>query len=319
MDAVVRPRRLRMHRHSSGKRICLSPRDVEILRLLDRYRYLRSTFIGAFFPDADQTGLIKRLGDLFHEGYLDRPAQQYQYANALYLPAVYALNDRSAAVLRETGRGESSAFVERGRMGGYRHFSHALMIADIVASIELGVRQAPLRFISPFEIVNKGPCRHLENPFRLGVSVSHSGRAQDVTVVPDALFGLEYRSESGSSYRFFALEADRNTMPVRRARLQKSSYLRKLLAYRELIAQGVHKRHFGIPNLLILNVTVSETHRRNIMQALHDVTGSKGSPVFLFKTMGALGDGLKAPLPTPHMLLEPWERQGYPPFNLGEV
>ena len=263
--------------------------------------------------------LIKRLGDLFHEGYLDRPLQQYQYANALYLPAVYELNDRSAAVLRQAGWHDAPAWVERGRMGAYRHFSHALMIADIMASIELGVRQAPLRFISAAEIVGKGPCRTLQNPFRLRAVVSCAGRERtEVAVVPDGLFGLEYRSASGNSYRFFALEADRNTMPIRRAHLAQSSYLRKLSAYREILAREEHQSHFGIPNLLILNVTVSDTHRRNIMEQLHQVTNGKGSPVFLFKTMSALGDGLKAPPPSPHMLCEPWQRQGYPPFNIGE-
>ncbi|NJO35193.1 MAG: hypothetical protein HC869_20895 [Rhodospirillales bacterium] len=137
MLTVTHARRSRLRRQSNGKRICLSPRDVEIFRLLDRYRYLRSSFICAFFPEADQTGLVKRLGDLFHEGYLERPAQQYQYANALYLPAVYELNAQSEAVLRECGRDDLPIVLQRGRMGAYRHFSHALMIADILASSSL--------------------------------------------------------------------------------------------------------------------------------------------------------------------------------------
>lgn len=318
MDAVYHSRRLRMVRRSLDKRLCLSGRDVAIFRLLDRYRYLRSTFICAFFPEADRTGLVKRLGDLFHEGYLDRPEGQYDYANALYLPAVYALNDRSEAVLREQGKGERSVLVERGRMGAHRHFAHALMISDILASIELGVRQAGLRFISAAEIVDKGPCRNLENPFRVRTSVSLGGSSRtDVAVVPDGLFGLEYGGANGKSYRFFALEADRNTMPVRRRALRRSSYVRKLLAYREILAHGLHRSHFDVPNLFILNVTVNDTHRRNIMRVLQEITNGKGSTMFLFKTMSALGDGLKAPEPSPHMLLEPWEREGHEPFNIG--
>ena len=90
------------------------------------------------------------------------------------------------------------------------------------------------------------------------------------------------------------------------------------MAYRELLTQGIYRSHFGIPNFLVLTVTVSDTHRTNIMAVLEEITGGKGSPVFLFKTMSTLGDGLKAPLPTPHMLIEPWQRQGYPPFNIGE-
>lgn len=320
MDAEYRPRRKRFVRQSRGKRLSLSPRDLAIFRLLDRYRYLRSSFIAAFFPEADRTGLIKRLGDLFHEGYLDRPVQQYRYANALYLPAIYALNDASGAVLRALGKEETSPLLERVRMGAHHHFAHALMISDVLASIELGVRLSDLRFVPAMEIIRKAPCRNLENPLRLRVSVSFAGRPHtEVSVVPDGLFGLEYRAAGGSSYRFFALEADRNTMPVRRSALMQSSYLRKLLAYREILAQNLHRERFGIPNLLILTVTTTVAHQETIMSALDEVTGGKGSPVFLFTMMGTLGDGLQAPLPSPHMLFEPWLRRGYPPLCIAEA
>lgn len=313
MDVICQTRRSRTRRQSIGKRISLSPRDIEIFGLLDRYRYLRSSFICAFFPDADRTGLVKRLGDLFHEGYLDRPVQQYQYANARYQPAVYELNDRSAAVLQELGHG-----LERRRTSVTRHFAHAVMISDILASIELGTRQAPLRFIPASEIVARAPDSADDTPMELRASILYEARTLEVTIVPDALFGLEYQNVKGNAYRFFALEADRNTMPVSRARLEQSSYLRKLLAYREVLAREIHRRRLGIPNLFILTVTQSDAHKRNLMQLLKKMTGGKGSTAFMFKTMGSLGDAMKAPLPTPHMLFEPWERQGHSPFCIAK-
>jgi hypothetical protein len=38
----------------------------------------------------------------------------------------------------------------------------------------------------------------------------------------------------------------------------------------------------------------------------------------LFKTMSTLGDFEKAPMPTPHMLIEPWERVGFDPFRIDQ-
>src|ERR1700737_637418 len=108
-------RRLRYHRKRTGKRITLSPRDREIFTLLYRYRYLRSTFIHAFVG-GNEKRLIERLGDLFHEGYLNRPPQQWQAFNARYTPAVYELDVLGDAALRI--RGEERTYtdlVARGR------------------------------------------------------------------------------------------------------------------------------------------------------------------------------------------------------------
>src|SRR5665213_4632156 len=82
-------RRSRMRRTQTGKRLELSARDIEIFKLLERYRYLRSTYIHAFVGGASEKRFKERIGDLFHEGYLDRPEQQWDYARARYLPVAY--------------------------------------------------------------------------------------------------------------------------------------------------------------------------------------------------------------------------------------
>ena len=132
--------------------------------------------------------------------------------------------------------------------------------------------------------------------------------------MPDGLFGLEYAVGGKKSYRFFALEADRATMPVFRSSLGQTSYLKKMLAYREIIARQIHKSHLGIPNLLVLTVTTNERHMAEIMKLLCELTGS--SAAFLFKTIGALGSFDQAPTPAPQILLEPWLRVGFPPMRI---
>jgi hypothetical protein len=316
-------RRSRMHRTATNKKLEITERDLEIFNLLHRYRYLRSTFIHAFVGGRSETRFKERLGHLYHEGnYLNRPFQQWQYANARYMPVVYENGVGAEDALRRHGliNGETATWLQKGRMGAQRQFAHALLICDTLASIELGVRANPsLRFISWEEIIGKAPnrLRNAENPLRIPVSITNTrgGTRQhlETGIVPDGLFGLEYERPEGKAYRFFALEADRSSEPVSRTDLQQSSYLKKLLAYRQIVAQQTYKSYLGLPNLFVLTVTTNERHMSSIMALLENLA-SGGSTLFLFKTAPALGDFRRAPLPSHSMLVEAWQRVGHEPF-----
>ena len=136
----------------------------------------------------------------------------------------------------------------------------------------------------------------------------------DRPLVPDAVFGLEYTRRSARTYRFFALEADRATQPLLRRTLRQSSYLRKILQYRELTTRALYQTCWGLPNLLVLTVTTSDRHRENMMRLVNAVTDGKGSPVLLFRTMPSLTSLETAPAPIPDLLTGPWHRAGYPDF-----
>src|ERR1700674_1308905 len=132
-------RRSRMRRINTGKRVELTDRDIELFKLLNRYQYLRSTFLYAFLGGNSETRFKERLGHLYHEGrYINRPEQQWQFANCRYMPVIYELDDRGEQVLRERGLKQSeSPLLKKGRIGAYRQFAHELMICDCMASIEL--------------------------------------------------------------------------------------------------------------------------------------------------------------------------------------
>jgi hypothetical protein len=309
-----------MRRVNAGKRIELTDRDIELFKLLNRYRYLRSTFLHSFLG-----GTVKRFKErlchLYHDGrYINRPAQQWQFANSRHMPAIYELDLRGEQALRQQGFIQyDSPLLKMGRTGAYRQFAHDLMISDCIASIELGVREHPhLRFISWQEIIAKAPetTRTLHNPLEIPVSISHTfsnskgTERADIKLIPDALFGLEYANNGQKAYRFFVLEADRNQMPVARSNLRQSSYLKKILAYRAIAAQNIAKSHLGVPNLLVLNVITNERHMKSIMALLDEITAKKGSQMFLFKSISTLGDFRIAPIPTSNILTAPWKRVG---------
>lgn len=321
-------RRLRFHRKRSGRAITPTERDVEIFRLLQRHRYLRSTFIHAFLG-GNQKRVVERLGDLFHEGYLNRPPQQWQAFNARYAPAIYELDDRAERFLRDNGyeREKLSDLVARGRMGANRELAHALMIVDTLASVELGIRHHPdIRFISWQEILAKAPqtTRRAKNPFSIPVSLSHTFPRTSVThtaafgIVPDALFGLEYTADGRKLCRFFALEAERSNR-VYCSNLHQTSWLKKVLAYRHITADQTYHSHLGLPNLMVIVVTPNSAKLESMKKLIMEVTKGRGSTQFLFKAIPVLGDRFKAPLPALELFTAPWSRAGHPDFTISEA
>jgi hypothetical protein len=316
-----------MSRKRTGKRIRLTERDLEVFRLLTRYRFLRSTHLHALAGGRSDKRFVERLGDLYHEGgYIDRPKQQWQAINARYMPAVYELGKAGRSVLVEYSAAQQSGAAPAGRHGRRpsRHYHHELMICDILSSIEIGARADPsLRFISWSEILAspKMPetTRNAARPMAARVPIAHAGFGTgshriDRPLVPDALFGLEYTARGTKQYRFFALEADRNTEPIVRGNLRQSSYLRKILQYREIVARSVYKTLWGLPNLLVLNVTINDRHRRNIMRLVDELTKGKGSTFLLFGTMPSLASLAQSPRPIPNILTRAWHRTGHPDF-----
>src|SRR5207237_4782876 len=66
--------------------------------------------------------------------YLARPHQQRDCANANHRPLIYELDERGSRILRERGL----SFLPKSY---HRNFSHELMVAQLMASVELGTRE----------------------------------------------------------------------------------------------------------------------------------------------------------------------------------
>ncbi len=295
-----------MRRISSGKKLALTERDFALFRVLAEYRYLRSTYLYAFAKGASETRFKERLGDLFHEGFIDRPEKQWDFMDARSTPVVYELGERARRALAERGYPDVGARTFLGP-AAHRQFVHSRLICECLASIELAAReQANLRFIAWYEILSRAPAstRSSSKPFRVPF--------ESTAVIPDGLFGLEYQTDRGNAYRFFALEVDRGTMPISRTDGTKTSYLAKLTAYRQIIAENLAKRYWGISMLLVLTVTIGEPRLRHLMESSRE---HARSPSFLFKAV----EPYMLRNPMPELLLAPWERCGYAPLSIAEA
>jgi hypothetical protein len=305
---MIVQRRSRMRRTRRGKRLEFGARDLAIFTLLARYRYLRSTYIHAFVGGASETRFKERLGDLFHEGYIDRPAKQWDFANARNRPDVYEIDEGARRILSEAGIAVDDARTLLG-LGAHRQFAHSLMICEMLASIELAVRGFPsLRAIWWPEILARAPesTRASATPFRLPLP-------DGGYIMPDGVFGLEYASGGKTTYRFFALEADRGTMPIARSNHAQTSYLGKLAAYRTIIAHQTHKIFWGVSRLLVLTVTTSGLRMQAIMEALNGEADDNAA--FLFKAVRASGYAE----PASHLLTESWRRAGHVALSITDA
>src|ERR1700730_10218438 len=85
-----------------GEAVVVHPtdRDIEIFKLLARYRYLPSDYIHAFVGGS-LNALCRRLNFLSRKPnlYLARPHQQRDSADANYRRLIYELDERGSRVL----------------------------------------------------------------------------------------------------------------------------------------------------------------------------------------------------------------------------
>jgi hypothetical protein len=187
------------------------------------------------------------------------------------------------------------------------------MAAYIMASLDLGCRQDPeLRFISWLDIFSHEKCpsttKAARNPFLIPYSLANTDHA----VIPDGLCGIEHRERG---INFYAVEADRNNEPIESSNLTRSSYARHLQGYRYVLRNDLYKAHYGLPNMQVLNVTVSDLHMLNIISHLKKAAAEgarhlSGAHPFLFKSVPSLGRRINKPPVTDHVLTAPWRRVG---------
>ena len=289
---VAGPRRPRFTR-AAPEPIQLTADDTAIIGHIGQHRFLRSTHIARLIPHRSYKKLIERLAALFHNGFLDRPRAQLDvYATGGSAPMVYGLGSRGAQLLAETnGRSQADLdWSDKNRSVGRVFIDHTLLMADLMVAATCAVLARPDVALLPAAHILAGApdstCR-AANPWKLTTRVLQNGQGQDLVVIPDAVFGLDFTEARMRKY--FFVEADCGTMPVVRAGLNQTSFARKLMAY---LAGGGKANAFGqqlgIGNFRVLTVTTSGERITSMIQALKDLTNAAGSAQFLFTDRSTL-------------------------------
>lgn len=252
-------RRSRFHRTPTGKRIFLTERDVEILRWLYRYRYLRASQLVALIQPGSEKRFVERLGDLYHEaGLIDRPAAQWRRFDARYQPIIYELSPKGLHYLAEHADLPHRAvtFGKAGQRGITPHFDHAMMIVDALANMELTTQREGKRFVPVDEILARIPATDTKakHPLAINVTIKRTDHLPAIKVpftthlIPDAIYGIEHIIGGEKLYRFYALECE-NRSPQRRSTIKLSSLALKRAAYDALLQSRRYREAWGIPCL----------------------------------------------------------------------
>ena len=259
----------------------LTRRDLEILRQIHRHRFLRSSHITALVGGSAPQ-LLRRLQSLYHHGYLERPRAQIDYYHrGASRRIVYGLGSKGAALLKRESSPDFREFVwrEKNRGIGRLFLEHALLISDVMVSLELACRKSGrVRLLIGGDISIPDATNRQREPFRWKVTLSNR---QKLGIIPDQVFALEFMGQPPGRNRVsFFLEADRSTMPVVRQNLSQTSFYRKLLAYEATWTQGLHRSRFGFHRFRVITVTSSLRRVENLVAACQNL--ERGHRLFLF-------------------------------------
>jgi DNA-binding Lrp family transcriptional regulator len=255
----------------------LTPRDHQIIRLVHRHRFLRSPQIEALIGGSPQQ-LSRRLKSLYHHGYLERPRCQI---DSYYRPGsrsiIYGLGNKSLAFLKQELNVDfrEVSWDEKNRGVGRIFLEHALLVSDVMVSLELACRKHyGIRLLYEDQLA----LRSERQPFQWRVKVQGGVR---LGVIPDRVFALEYAGQNGQLERVhFFLEADRGTMPVVRSGLTQTSFYRKLIAYEATWTQKIHQRDLGVHRFRVLTVTTVAARVKSLLDACSQL--KRGHGLFLF-------------------------------------
>ena len=304
-------RRNRMHRASTGKRVTLQPRDWLWLKKVNEHGPLASSFLLAYAKNLGKSEkrAKERLADLFHEDntahggpYLTRPPQQFHTLDSRYNQLVYGLSKAGERALKENDLWRPTNASVSGP------WLHSFMVSSVTASIELAVNERDdLRYIPQADILERA-----ETTLAYPVEIVDPATKRKVTkaLKSDALLGLEYKSDMGSRYRFFVIEADRATEPLTSTNFNRKSAMRSYRQYQSYVEGGAYRNHLKLTApLLVLNISNSEARTERLMRALV-MESAVGNPYMLFSCWENFGTPFKLPVPNAGLLYGSWLRAG---------
>lgn len=297
--------------------------DLDLLDLLQVYKYLPSTYLEAFL-DLHPIYLKNRITVLRHVAkVIAIPSSSWHAANARYRPAVYQLTDKGRAVLAAHGR-------SRRVFPTNEDFPHEFGVCLTAASFAIGARQHPeLSFYDHEAILASKHCapatRLSKTPFQIPITFKYHyeirGQARHKELETfvkhdDKPFGFVSRANPKAQLFAPGIEFDRATESLESEDYAATAISKKIQAIEALAKDDGYFEHYGIPNAFIPWVTISEARMRSLMRIVEKVTNGKGSKRHLFTHIPDFASFEAFPPADGSMLTRNWKRVSFPDFRI---
>jgi hypothetical protein len=272
-----------------------------VLETLQSYLYLPVDYIAAL--TAFSYDHLKKVvvPPLFHEGYVTVPPEAMQSYRARNRPRVIAIAEKGQAHLKDYSRWRPMQRKKK----AFRHTFNGELTR---ASFEIAAREVlHLHLVRGKQILEGMRCpqstRNAENPFTVHVN-GHDYRPDD------DLMGYRYSPPNMQPrWLFWFREDDRDTESY----ADIDDKLDKII---EIDRQQIHLIRYGIPDCLYCFVTISQARALGILDRVMNRTSGKGHPKILVKVISDFASYDRFPPATGHMARVPWQRAGFPQFNI---
>jgi hypothetical protein len=278
---MEKKRKSRWGKRSHPKPIQINKNYLDILAIAGRYAVVRTKRFVELLPHRSEDRILRQLSALHDHGYLERTDRDYRHA---FAQLEHYITEKGRALLNANAIFPGA--IVRQEKGEQRYHTHTLMIGDLMASIEAGAGER----LIPRDAITKVP-------LKLPYHVKHKGEEKKGHLRPDELFGIK----NGEVVSYYLVECE-NTSPVTRDTLAMSSFLRKALAYYNvLVEQKLHKEQLGIRKVRVLVTAPTLERLRHKMQVIHDLFGV--TDAFLFQVVPFDGK-------LPNLFTLPWHMVG---------
>lgn len=252
------------------KKFFLQERDLEIVKAVNRYRYLNTAQINKllFSENTTMQSARRRLRYLSGDNYLGRldlPIGQTKNET------VFFLEKEGAKLL--AFQNEEVYFYPKASHVKPMYLAHALDISEFRLNLELALQNHPLvrfkNFIADFEL--KADFHSFKGRWRYQLynQMLHKTKHKIYAVYPDATFILQGKGQYEEYQELFFVEIDRGTSSLQ-------VILEKAVGYLLFFEDGYFQKKFsGFQEFIVLLQTTSPQRAENIRDKIKTEPGGE--------------------------------------------
>ena len=245
-------------------------RDIEILKALNEFRYLKTGQIKRliFSDNGSMQSTTRRLKYLYHHNYISR-LHAYVSPGKGSQETTHYLGNEGIKTLQALG--ESVRIYKKNSKAKYMFLQHACDLSEFRLLLTLALKAnsdiSLDQFIADFEMKAGTDKRIGNNRYKLFSKHIHPANKQSYKVYPDGLIHLSTIVNDKKYNQLYFLEIDRGTEGLQVIR-------DKITGYNIYLKQEIYKKFGNFQGFKVLIQTSSKKRATNIQNTLIDHEGA---------------------------------------------